>query len=259
VIHQAQAYIRNNLITAGSPPSSTVESYTLNLAESRRLLNYLKSDAVSYTYSSTVSMGDAISGARKELFTWTTVKLYYSTFYAFRALLALNGVCIFYIGTKPYCIEVEPGKSPVKRNGQTHKIILSEFKKQNIEPSLLSQQIDLEDPPEWLMTKREDANYKSAKFCEPNVPRHFKKIVDFGFRYALETYLLDNSSLYLFDPDHAILAYPLKTLQVLYKQIVLPENFTFENEEVSYLCQLFSDHQGPIPEMNRVLRACLRS
>jgi hypothetical protein len=223
------------------------------------LLNHLKGDAVSYTYSATVSIGDAISGVRKELFTWTTVKLYYSTFYAFRALLALNGVCIFYIGRKPYCIEVKPGQTAKKRAGQTHKVVLDEFKNRNIEPSLLSQQIDLEDPLVWLISKREDANYKDAKFCEPNVPNHFKKIVDFGLRQAVKEYLLDTSSLYLFDPDHAILAYPLKTLQILYEQIVSPGNFNFRDEEVSYLCQLFSDQQGPIPEMNSVLRACLKS
>jgi len=255
VTHQAQAYI--STLLPGTPNASTVESYALNLSESNRLLSYLKGDAISYTYSATVSIGDAVLGTRKELFTWATVKLYYSTFYAFRALLAVNGVCIFYIGTKPYCIEAKPGQSARRRDGQTHKVILKEVENRNIEPSLLSQQIDLEEPLEWLMTKRECANYRDAKFCEPNIPNHFKKIVDFGVRRAVEEYLLDTSSLYLFDPDHAILAYPLKVLQVLCKYMVSTENFTFRDEEVSYLCRLFSDQKGPIPEMVSVLKACL--
>jgi hypothetical protein len=257
-MHQAQSYITNNLLP-GTPPISTIRSYALSQSESSSLLKNLKSDAVSYTYSATVSMGDAISGASKNLFTWTTVKLYYSTFYAFRALLALNGICIFYVGKKPYCIEVQPGRSANKRDGQTHKIILNEFRSRNIEPSLLTQQIDLEDPLEWLMAKREDANYKNAKFCEPSIPKHFRKIVDFGLRRAVREYLLDTSSLYLFDPDHAILAYPLKTLQALYKEIVSPGNFTPKKEEIVYLCQLFNDQQGPLPEINSVLRECLIS
>lgn len=257
-MHQAQAYIRNNLLP-GTPSVSLVESYTLNLSASNSLLNHLKSDAISYTYSATVSIGDAVLGARRKLFTWATVKLYYAAFYALRALLALNSVCIFYVGTKPYSMEVRPGQAATKRDGQTHKVVLNEFKNRNIEPFLLSQQIDLEDPLEWLMERREEANYKNARFCEPNIPPHFKKIVDFGLRQSLKEYILDNSGLYVFDPDHAILAYPLKTLQILYAKIVSPGGFTFRDDEVSYLCQLFSDQHGPIPEMSNIIRTCLRS
>jgi len=113
-MHQAQAYIRDALLPS-TPSFSKFDSYVLSPSESSQLLKRLKGDAVSYTYSATVSIGEAISGAEKGLFTWTTVKLYYSIFYAFRALLALNDVCIFYIAKKPYCIEVKPGQTGVSR------------------------------------------------------------------------------------------------------------------------------------------------
>lgn len=250
--HQAQAYIQTLLPT--TPSKIVIESLTLNQSEARVLLKYLKSDAVSYIYSATISVGDAIIGVNKQLFTWATVKLYYATFYALRALLALDNICIFYIGTKPYLIEVKAGKCPQKRDGQTHKVVLDEFSNRNTEPSLLSQEIDLEKPLDWLMIKREEANYKIAKFYEPNIPEHFKKIAAFGVRQSIKEYLLDKSDLYLFDQEHAILAYPLRSIQLVYKKIRATGNFELQDDEINYLCQLFNDKNGPIPESHKMLR-----
>ncbi|QMS91011.1 hypothetical protein HUN01_26765 [Nostoc edaphicum CCNP1411] len=171
-----------------------------------------------------------------------------------RLIEPIHNICIFYIGKKPYLIEVQAGKCPQKRDGQTHKVVLDEFSKRNTEPSLLSQLIDLEKPLNWLMIKREDANYKIAKFYEPNIPEHFKKIVEFGVRKSIKEYLLDKSDLYLFDQDHAILAYPLRSIQLVYKKIKATGNFQLQDDELHYLCQLFNDKNGPIPEIHKMLR-----
>ncbi|QMS91012.1 hypothetical protein HUN01_26775 [Nostoc edaphicum CCNP1411] len=88
--HQAQAYIQTLLPATSS--KIVIESRTLSKSEERVLLNSLKSDAISYIYSATISVGDATIGINKQLFTWATVKLYYATFYALRALLALDNI-----------------------------------------------------------------------------------------------------------------------------------------------------------------------
>jgi hypothetical protein len=251
--HQAQAYI--STLIPGTTPVSATKSRVLTLREANSLLNYLRSDALSYIYSAIVSIGDATVSLRKELFTWATVKLYYATFYAFRASLALDSICIFYIGQKPYALEVNPGKAPARREGQTHKIVLEEFRKRQPEHFLLSQQIALKDPLDWLVDKREEANYRNARFCEPNVPKHFEKIINYGLRQSIKVYLRDSSDLYVFDPDHAILAYPLRSLQLVYKKMLTVPNFHLKDDEVKYLCQLFHDQNGPIPEMYHLLKS----
>jgi hypothetical protein len=170
-----------------------------------------------------------------------------------RSLLALDGICIFYVNTKAFAIQAQAGQSPRKRNGQTHKIVLEEFKNQNPGHLLLSQTIEYKDPLNWLMEKREHANYKIAKFCEPHIPSHFIKIVSNGLRLAIKDYLNDSLNLYLFDPDHAMLAYPLRVIQIAYQKINTPGAFSLRKSEIQYLCKLFKDKSGPIPEMQSML------
>jgi hypothetical protein len=251
--HQAQAYI-NDTVVPNLPSNVAIQDYALSQTEATHLLKYLNSDAISYIYSAIVSIGDANVSLKQGLFTWSTVKLYYATFYAIRAFLALDNICIFYVKTKPYAIKVNPGSSPQKREGQTHKIILKEFRNRNPEHFLLSQEIDFEDPLIWLMNKREEANYKAAKFCEPDIPKHFQQIIKFSLRKAIKEYLLDSSSLYTFDADHAILAYPLKTIQLVYEKTLTTNNFCFKNDEIKYLRKLFRDKNGPIPEIYNLFK-----
>ena len=58
----------------------------------------------------------------------------------------------------------------------------------------------------------------------------------------------------LFDADHAMVAYPLKTLQYAYNKLRTFGNLTLTDEEVRYLCDLFNDNRGPIPEANKMIR-----
>jgi len=253
VAHQAQLFANDNLLNTASNISS-IENNSLDSAQAFALKKCLRNDALSYIYSSIVSVGSATLDIKKELLTWATVKLYYATFYGLRSLLALNGICIFYFKSSnksiPFILIAQPGQVPRKSKiGSTHKLVLSEFKRQNFEPHLLSQLIGVQEPLEWLIERREEANYKIAKFTEPNIPKHFEKIIDFGLRRVTREYLLDSSDLYTFDPDHAVLSYPLKVIQIAYKKLLVSGNFSFRDDEVSYLCELFADQNGPIPEI----------
>lgn len=249
-MHKAQAYI--GTLFPGTPSDTVVKAYTFNSAEASQVRNRLHNDAVSYIYSATVTIGDAIRGIRENLFTWATVKFYYATFYSCRALLALDDICIFYVGRKAFSVEVRAGNSPQRKQGQTHKVVLNEFKNQGIVSTLISQTIGYDDPLDWLMTKRENANYRSAKFQEPNIPDHFQNIVDSGIRPLLTAYL--QSDIYMFDADHAMVAYPLKTLQYAYNKLKTFGSLTLTYEEVKYLCDLFNDNHGPIPEAHKMIR-----
>jgi hypothetical protein len=251
-MHKAPTYI--GTLFPSNPSDTDVKSYVINSAKAVQIRNRLHNDAISYIYSATITMGDAVRGIKQNLFTWATVKLYYVTFYSCRALLALDDICIFYVGTKPFSLEVRSGNSPQKKKGQTHKIVLNEFKNQSVMPRLISQDIEYVPPLQWLMTKREEANYKVAKFQEPEIPEHFQKIADIGIKQALTTYIQDSSDIYLFDADHAIVAYPLKTLQNAYGKMKTFGNLNLTDREKSYLCSLFKDNHGPIPEIHTMIR-----
>lgn len=251
-MHKTQTYIVGTLFT-GTPSAATVQAHVINRAEATQISNYLQNDALSYIYSATVTVGDAIRGIRQNLFTWATVKLYYATFYSCRALLALDDISIFYVGSRPFSIEARAGKSPQRKKGQTHKVVLDEFESQGVVSRLISQPIEYISPLDWLMNKREEANYRLAKFKEPNVPEHFQKIVDLDVRQALTAYLQDSSKIYLFDPDHAMVSYPLTTLQYAYDKLRGFNNLNFTDSEIRYLCSLFRDNRGPIPEAHKMI------
>ena len=106
----------------------------------------------------------------------------------------------------------------------------------------------------WLREKREDANYGKAKFEEPSIPVHFERIVEMGVRRAIDGYLSDQSYLYSFDADHAMLAYPLE----LWRQVLadiknLPSQFELAKDDRTYLAKLFGDARGRFPTVDRLV------
>lgn len=252
-MHRAQDFITTSVLPRNASVAR-ITTQALSMPEATSLSRYLLNDAVSYLYSSTISIGDAARGIGSLLLTWATVKLYYATFYALRSLLALEGICIFYVGARPFAVEAKAGSLPIRRDGSTHKVVIDEFRVRNRDSYLLSQQIGFDDPLDWLMSKREEANYKNAKFNEPDIPKHFKLIVQSGIRRSVNEYLRDKVGTYLFDPDHAILAYPLFTLKRTYERCRLLGIETNTNEEIGYVTKLFSDAQGPVPEVHNLLR-----
>ena len=250
-MHKAQQYIdsfiypgvRTNLSLLLNPISAT-KAFSLDVC--------IKSDGADYIYSAAISVGEAIRGLCNGLTSWATVKLYYATFYSLRAILAFDGTCIFYIGRKPYSLAALAGSVPKKNEGTTHKVVIKVFKNLNIEPRLLSQQIDLQCPLEWLMENRERANYKFSRFIEPMIPNCFEIILSKGIRRSLHEYLIDTSMMHAFDPDHAMVAYPLTTLRIACKRFVESGIGGLQFKEKSLLRSLFQDNSGPLSELIRL-------
>ena len=247
-MHRSQNYVDSTLYDRSSTISD-VTSRTLTSREAHRLQNILKDDSIDYLYSATVSVGDALGGIDEGLFTWSTVKLYYSVFYAMRAVLALEGICVFYIRNRPFSLLAQPGKIAQKEQGQTHKIVIKLFKLHNSTSFLLAQPIGSDDPLQWLMSLREEVNYRIARFVEPNIPSHFEKIANVGIRRACQAYLNDKSYLYLFDPDHAILAYPLAVLSTIYIEFRNQGLSPCSTQDMVFFRKLLSDSNGPIAQL----------
>lgn len=206
------------------PPDASrtvVRAKTLRSLEALTLSAALRVDAANLYYSSWVSFLDALNGIKSGFCTWATVKLYYSVFYAFRASLALDDVCTFHVSRPHYIIRAQSGQFPVSCvEPGTHKSVMKTFQRRNPNHSLFTQQIELKDAVDWLMEKRESANYGDPRFSEPDNRSELQFIANSGIRQTLSAYLADRSSLYVFDPDHAMVAYPLRSLQLIGEQLL---------------------------------------
>ena len=245
-MHRAGAH----LVAVLGPGShrNTALAHALTASEAAALHSALHEDARDYFYSACSTLAAAIQGLNASLFTWSTVQLYYSVFYALRAELALRGFCIFYVNSSSMWVQAAPGAIPALTKENTHKSVLKVFESQVPGSSLLSQQIDADAPLEWLMAKRERANYGTACFPDPEAPGHFAQLERYGLRRLLTSYISDTTDAYTFDPDHAMLAFPIRTLGQVRNAIAAP-NLTLSDDELAHLRKICRDSSGMFTQL----------
>lgn len=248
-MHRAQR-VANRILEGVAP--CNISSHSLTSGDANRLLTSLHADARDAAYSGALSIAEAVQGLDRKLFTWATVKLYYSVFYLARAVLGFHGVGIIYSGTTPYAWVVAAGKSPTKRSGTTHKAVLDAFGLYCKSSVLISQQIGAEEPFTWLMARRVSANYSDPKFCEPNVPAHFSFIERHGVRRLVNDYIADASHLFTFDPEHAMLALPIAGLKLVLADLKLSPLRGLPPDEAAFLASQAYDINGPLPEFRKL-------
>jgi len=236
------------------PPNSTkanVLALRLSANDAVRLRQGLLTDAGNYYYSGLISFLDGSLGLDRSLYTWSTVKFYYSVFYALRCLLALRSHCIYYVNEKPFTCCGIAGSLSAACKGTTHKVVLSLFGQVFAGDPLLSQPIGGEPALEWLMNRREDANYKQGRFADPTAPDHFLKVTQLGFRRAINAYLKEASSLYVFDPDHAMIAFPLAAL-LRARTGLKTQNLQLDLDSGRFLSALGRDKSGRIAGLDQL-------
>jgi uncharacterized protein (UPF0332 family) len=222
------------------------------VSDAERLRQSLLTDAGNYYYSALVSFFDGFLDLDRHLYTWSTVKLYYSVFYTLRGLLALKGHCIYYCNGKPFsCSGDVVGVPSVVRKDSTHKVVLNLFGEAFAEDRLLSQPIAGEPALDWLVDRREEANYKQGRFPDPDVPAHFIQVTQLGFRRAINAYLADPSLFYAFDADHAMVAFPLATLMRLRAEL-RSQNLQVDTKGRKFLSALGRDKGGRIAGLDQL-------
>ena len=177
---RADRYI-SGLFAVGATKAH-VRCRALTVLEADALTSGLREDASDYYYSAWVSFLDGLCGIDREFYTWSKVKLYYSIFYALRASLALDGICVFYLNRSHYTILARSGATPVScTDFGTHKSVMKAFERQNPSHLLLSQQIDLQQAIDWFIRQRESANYGEGRFTEPDCGSELAYITQNGY------------------------------------------------------------------------------
>jgi hypothetical protein len=249
--HNAQTYIVKNIFQR--PQASR----HLNHIEASDIEQILLEDADNYFYSSTISMASAYSSIEYGQFSWATVQLYYSTFYILRGLLAVRKICIAYEARKAMSLLAQPlavpQNAPRAVGGSTHGFAIH-LAKTNLSTLVSAgQQIDGLEPLEWMKERREEANYKHARFPEPEAPRHLQLAQKLGVRRLLAAYLTDTEMTYTFDVDHAMIAYNLHLWKALKQELDDLNRLDFQDHELAYLRSLFFDSNGPIGSIQSFL------
>jgi hypothetical protein len=205
-LFESAGYALSLVATNVDTPLTDVTSNRLNLLS--------RNDANKLLHNAIVTYADAIAGIEHQRYSWAVVKLYYCTFYAVRGILYENGIILIYLNGKPLQIVCSPGERatppPKSVAGSTHKWAYHTFQTRFPSNPLLSQQIDNLVPFQWMMKQREEVNYKRAMCYEPGCPKIFNKTIGEDVRKQIVQYLDDDTL--AFDPDHAILAFPLYVL-----------------------------------------------
>lgn len=247
-MHKASSYIKTII-----PNKNNVTIRPLNASEANSLEMALIEDACDYYYSAAcISIIDAIRGVESNFFSWSTIKLYYTVFYSLRSFLAANGHGLIYYNRTPFYFFARPGKTGMKKRGNTHQVILKLFKDNYPNHYLLSQSIELENPLDWMMNHRNDTNYKIPRFPEPSPAAHFENIKSKTIRRVVEYFYNDDTGVYIFDPDYAIFTFPLKCLSESMEQIKQIKDPFLKDKDSDYLARVCKDKSGRFARLSHL-------
>lgn len=183
----------------------------ISSADANALGTALIDDARRVSQVAVASLFEGVSGAATGRYTWAKVKLYYSAFYAVRAMLMLHGFSIFYLGRSPFSLKAQAGLTVEKRSGNSHTVAIEMFTDQFPANPVVTQTIDTSSPLEWLEEQRNVASYRSAPLLDPQTPKEFVRFADRP-RAHLQAYLGLDGALLAFDSDHAMIALPIQLI-----------------------------------------------
>lgn len=192
----------------------------------------LKNDSKHYFFKGVFSLIESLNSIENGLFSWATVKLYYSVFYLLRASLSIKGVGLYRWGRDAFYLGYD--KAEFQKMDGLHKsdhkgVVYLQQKYYSTSDNLLQSSLEGQVPYYWLMDKREFVNYKHKTFKEPDAPEFWKKIsetkTEKDINYLIDLYLNDTTLSYCFDEDHSVLATPLQRLKLTCRD--------FENSGVS--------------------------
>ena len=193
------------------------KSFILTVPQAFLLSSDLIEDSKNFYFKGVLGLFEAIKSIEAGLFSWGTIKLYYSIYYFLRSTLALNGVAI--VRQKSlYYLKVASGEGPVKKSAKRynsdHSGTINHFIDLfSASDELLSQVIDDTNAYDWLMQRREQVNYRERTFNEPNYSMFWEyiavQIQNGNLERLVNDYVQDNYVL-CFQEENAPLAIPLK-------------------------------------------------
>jgi hypothetical protein len=227
-----------------------IQNYSLSSFDMPIARIALKSDIDAFIVNGLISFSSAINSLNKNNYSWSFIQCYYSLFYFARAFIGLNDFAIVYKDSKPYGIKIQPSSGFIKLKGNSHDVVLSQFKKHFGSDILLANNIDSLSPIDWFNKNRNFINYTLNPQTDPIPPID---LFDYKneLRKWLVTYANDSVHTYTFDSKHCYLAYPFQVFLRIYNFYSENENTVefIDEERLDYLKRNFSDDKGPMTSM----------
>lgn len=181
-------------------------------AESLRVI--LMSDVSCSMAAAITTFCEGLRSLEFGCYRWACIKLYYSVYYSLRAWLESADEVHFWRDNKPYYSIARSGEVIHKGRGNSHSLVFYRFQQRFPNQSILSQDIDMDKPLDWIRSWREKMQYLNSGHFDPcmlEVLREWEKV---GSRNILMSALSvdENSSQYssIFDSDYAIIAFPAR-------------------------------------------------
>jgi len=192
-----------------------IPNYSISSADLHSARSALLFDVNAFFINGLVSFASAINSINKNNYSWGFIQSYYSLFFFARAFNGINDYAIVYHNSKPFSIKIQPSAKFVKLKGNSHDVVLSEFKTQFASDILIVNQIEGENPVDWFNKKRNLINYTSNPFSDPMPPPDLYNYKS-DLRKWMATYMNDRSHSYTFNPANCYIAYPLQVFMRLY-------------------------------------------
>lgn len=220
--------------------------YQLSYDEAEAFKNRLDCDVGFYYYKALLSFMESLPAIENGNFSWATVRLYYSVYYATKATLACRHIAIVRAERRLFYVKARSGESFVKCTDTTdHKA--SMYTLRNLYGSvdkLQTQTIDGKLSYEWMMDKREEVNYKDIEFHDPNPPDFwetiYQDVVNHGIVQVVDT-LVKDKWLYCFQDDYAVLGIPIKRLLLTVEDIKNSSLNVIINSDQKAFIEKYSD------------------
>jgi hypothetical protein len=226
---------------------TTYRLSNLDLLTARQALQH---DVDAFLVNGLISLSSAMTSLRKNGYSWTFIQVYYSIFYLARAFNGINDYAVVYKDSKPYGIKIQPTERFTKLKGNSHDVVLTQFKTYLSSDVLLANTIESISPIDWFNQKRNLINYTLNPQTDPNPPLDLFQYGT-GLRKWLGTYFSDTHHIYTFDPSHCYFAYPLQLFSRIF-QYYSENNLKvqcLDEEKIDFFRANFSDHNGSISLM----------
>lgn len=234
-------------------PAGTPVGVAVPQPVSAAISKSIKDDARDYFYSAVVSFACGCASIEKKAFTWAGIQLYYSAYLASRAILGSSEVAIVADAKNTHFSINAPKSGHISKLGKnTHAAVLHCFGVELPAHEMNTQLIQGKLPLKWMKQQRERLNYRTARFADPVVDCCFEKVMRSKVRESLSLYLSD--PIYAYDADHAIVALPLRALQLTKMLFSIPGGHHISSEqEVRFVRGLSRDKRGEFTHLLEVL------
>ncbi len=226
---------------------NNIQTYRLSNLDLMVARTALKSDIDAFIINGLISFGSAINSLNKSNYSWSFIQCYYSLFYFARAFNGLNDYSIVYNSSTPYGIKIQPNESFIKLSGNSHAVVLNQFKSHFANDILLANDIENTSPIDWFNNQRNFINYGMNPQSDPVPPNDLFEYKN-EFRKWIATYLSDTTHTYTFDSQHCYIAYPLQVflrIHNYYSENQMQNDF-LDEEKLDHFKTNFSDSKGPI-------------